>query len=220
MENKKNNTKSKSTGNEVLYSDPLFARFLENQKPGGMGTDKINDVIDTPKYPHDNADIMGNTGQMQVARVEATNKKKDTIYHTLKYPSDRDEFITMKYPSDDDEGHPQFRQTGQGNVYRGEDGPITLKAPSDDDEGMVIRRQMATTQWPSDEEAVLLDPSSLATMKSPSDQDEDVKEPTTHEEKLDRAMKPPVRVTMKYPSDRDEEYITLKYPSDSDEPRI
>lgn len=23
---------------------------------------------------------------------------------TLKYPSDRDEFVTMKYPSDDDEG--------------------------------------------------------------------------------------------------------------------
>jgi hypothetical protein len=27
---------------------------------------------------------------------------------TLKYPSDRDEYVTMKYPSDDDEGGIKF----------------------------------------------------------------------------------------------------------------
>ena len=32
-----------------------------------------------------------------------TNIKGGRPHHTLKYPSDRDEYVTLKYPSDDDE---------------------------------------------------------------------------------------------------------------------
>lgn len=42
--------------------------------------------------------------------------KAGGTYVTLKYPSDKDEFMTMKYPSDDDEN-------------------VTLKYPSDGDDG-------------------------------------------------------------------------------------
>jgi hypothetical protein len=32
-----------------------------------------------------------------------TDVKAGPLFHTLKYPSDSDEYVTLKYPSDDDE---------------------------------------------------------------------------------------------------------------------
>lgn len=63
--------------------------------------------------------------------LEGQNKAERSAA-TLKYPSDRDEFVTMKYPSDDDEGGDDtfFKDVRQAG------GPVnqTLKYPSDRDE--------------------------------------------------------------------------------------
>lgn len=55
---------------------PFFAKYLESQKP---------------------------TEEDTKAEALKTGIKAGRPISTLKYPSDRDEYVTMKYPSDDDE---------------------------------------------------------------------------------------------------------------------
>lgn len=195
MEKKSNTTKKNELQDEVLFSVPLFAKFLESQKDSTVGTNKRNDDINTPKYPYDNSDISNASPNMQVVGIQTTNKKKDTIYSTMKYPSDTDEYVTLKYPSDADD--------------------IVGKDPKDTQTSLVDLAvlERATTKWPSDNDdddttaeptademikAAQRNKKPAVTLKYPSDSED--AHPTT---------KPNSDVvhTMKYPSDGDEEIV-------------
>lgn len=192
---------------EVLFRVPLFAKFLENQKEESIGTNKKNDDIDTPKYPYDNSDITNVNPQMQVLGIQTTNKKSDTIYQTLKYPSDRDEWVTLKYPSDSDEQYSRSSETydyAQESKVKAELNQLaTQKYPSEEDDA---------TEYPQ-EKSGLTRPSKdivYQTMKYPSDSDE----PTiSWNTRSDINSKIPVveKATQKYPSEEDD---ATEYPQD------
>lgn len=193
MDKKTNNSKKETEKDEVLFAVPLFAKYLESQKESSFGTNKRNDDINTPKYPYDNSDISNVNPNMQVIGIKTTNKKNDTIYTTLKYPSDSDEYITMKYPSDADEAYkeisgavpPPPSETQMAVLEK-----ATNKWPSDQDDD-------DTTSVPTDEQMIQLASNKpKVTLKYPSDS-EDVS-----------TTKPTI------------DYVqTMKYPSDTDEPR-
>ena len=114
---------------------PLFAKLLENQFPKGSVSDQENDVLETRKFPNDNADLTHVPNNCQVVDILSTNKSCDTIFVTLKYPSDKDEFVTLKWPSDSDEDISSLKdfKIASSNTEKGSD-IVTLKFPSDTDE--------------------------------------------------------------------------------------
>ena len=115
--------------------EPLFAKLLEKQFPKGTVSNQENDLIETRKFPNDNADITHVPADCQVLDILSTNKKCDTIFVTLKYPSDTDEFMTLKWPSDNDEDIKSYKdfQVASAKTDKGTD-VVTLKFPSDNDE--------------------------------------------------------------------------------------
>lgn len=116
---------------------PLFAKLLESHFPKNTSSTKENDVIETKKYPNDNADLSHVPHDVQIVDMRPTNKSSDTIWVTLKYPSDKDEFVTLKYPSDSDEDYASLKdlQISSAITNKAIDNDIvTLKYPSDNDE--------------------------------------------------------------------------------------
>lgn len=114
---------------------PLFAKLLESQFPKNTVSNQENDLIETQKFPNDNADLTNVPGNTQVIDILSTNKSCDTIFVTLKYPSDKDEFMTLKWPSDSDEDIASLKeyQIASANKDKEQD-IVTLKFPSDNDE--------------------------------------------------------------------------------------
>lgn len=168
-----------SDKDEVLFSEPLFAKFLESQRNQPLGTNKKNDDIDTPKYPYDNSDITNVNPSMQVLGIQTTNKKTDTIYQTLKYPSDRDEYVTLKYPSDADESHMEHKDYSLENKEK----------------NAISIAEKATQKWPSEEDDTTEYPQDMEKWMSNKPM---VKPPKATKPTYDYVQ------TMKYPSDGDE----------------
>lgn len=123
--------RSKKEANPKLK--PLFAKLLERQLLNGTISDKENDVIQTAKFPNDNADLTHIPNNVQVVETFPTSKSKDTMWVTLKAPSDKDEFTTLKWPSDSDEDIESLRDLEIARDCTPSD-IVTLKYPSDTDE--------------------------------------------------------------------------------------
>lgn len=131
------NEKIKIPAKDYEKLQPLFAKLLEGQFFKNTNSNQENDVIETLKYPNDNADLTNVPGNTQMVDMIITNRNCDTIYVTLKYPSDKDEFMTLKYPSDSDEDLWTYKRHQQHSAItlKSQDRDvITLKYPSDSDE--------------------------------------------------------------------------------------
>jgi len=116
---------------------PLFAELLESHFPKNTSSNKKNDVLETKKYPNDNADLSHVPAGVQIVDMQPTDKNCDTIWVTLKYPSDTDEFVTLKYPSDSDEDITTVKdyQISRAVTNKTKDRDmVTMKYPSDNDE--------------------------------------------------------------------------------------
>jgi len=126
--------KSKSSSKK----SPLFAKLLESHFPENTSSNKKNDVIETKKFPNDNADLSHVPQDVQVVDMKATSKNSDTVYVTLKYPSDTDEYVTLKYPSDSDDDFASMRDlhNAKSSGKKSKLGGVneTMKYPSDNDE--------------------------------------------------------------------------------------
>jgi len=126
----------KASGSSKLT--PLFAKLLETHFPKNTSSNQQNDVIETKKYPNDNADLSHVPQNVQVLDMKATSKNSDTIWITLKYPSDTDEYVTLKYPSDSDEDFASMKdyQSARASATNSQnrDFYVTMKYPSDDDD--------------------------------------------------------------------------------------
>ena len=128
---------SKKKSKSSSKKSPLFAKLLESHFPDNTSSNQKNDVIETQKYPNDNADLSHVPHNVQVVDMKATSKNRDTVYVTLKYPSDTDEYVTLKYPSDTDEyfeSMKDYQAARAGKIKAAGDFPVTMKYPSDDDE--------------------------------------------------------------------------------------
>ena len=101
---------------DTAAATPFFARFLESQEPEDDAEAKVSS-----SHGRAQATTKSRGAKKGGAKKSAGTKKAAARLATLKYPSDRDEYIFYPY-------HAEAARTGPGS------GPQTMKAPSDGDE--------------------------------------------------------------------------------------